>query len=153
MKNKVLFGIECVSIIPIGKFCLEKSEVVEISEINYLYSSVNNNVVKTTTEHEYAIELLKAGKGIFYKGEIIFAYNNYKESKYYKKYLRENRKIKKSCNPNIIKNMKDTYYYPLITSVLGLYEKGLIDEDIAKTKLEAYLSIDIIPTLLEKESA
>lgn len=156
MKKGRIFGTVGVYERLISNDLIKSADLFEISELNYEFGRKNKDGdYEIVTEFDIAREKLEEGKGIVYKRYVIFNatniennedFNNYKNVK-----AQKEKEYKGYFGGVVYDNIDDLYSFPVVKSIIELYQNSVLSEDVAINKLMAYLPMEVVSSIIATE--
>jgi hypothetical protein len=163
MKKVEFLETECVGL----KVIMEK---VERNLDIFMYTASNqqfgrkqaNGKFKLVTEEEIAKEFLESGKGVNYKGYIYFQADKMESSEHFKKLNKKqerftnelnhriNDEYMKYLNGSVYGAIKDITHFPMVQSMIHLYQTGVFSLSLIEMKLQTYLKPEGVQNVLNE---
>lgn len=154
--EKVMFlELECVYFYKYCNDLVNKDfNIFEHSGTNFEFVKLEKNGgFKFRTEDELAIQFLREGKGVSYKGQIMFKEQVTMPSIYYSKftefYYSKLGEFKSYMGGVVYENIKDAFTFSLVRSIITLYNQNLFTEKVFVSKLQKYLKEEGISDVLD----
>lgn len=154
MKKGMMFGMECYFEELISRDLIKSAKLLEISEFNYDIARQNEyGQYELIKEEDIAKERLLEGKGIFYNGYVVFyaGIRNEHMNRYRFEKKKKEVEYRDYLGGIIYENIQDLYFFPIVKSIIELYQNGVFEEDVARQKLEKYLPEGVVCSLLSQE--
>lgn len=155
MKKGIVFNTKSCYELLISRDIINQVGLKEVSEINYEFArKQSNGEYVIVSEHEIASELLKEGKGIVYKGYVIFGAEAIEDNLLFDMYQSakstKEGEYKSYLNGIVFENISNLFLFPIVKSIISLYEKDIIDKDGTFKKLSKYLPQNAIEFILNE---
>lgn len=163
MKKVEFLEKACMGAKVLSKKVLEKLDVFTYTATNHEFGRRQaNGKFKIVTEDEIAMEYLESGKGVCYKGYIYFQEDKMTNSEHFKKFKnklqRMNNELNKKVNEEyqtylngaLYGSIKEIAHFPMVKSMISLYESGVFTFELLEGKLKMYLKPEGVPIVLNE---
>lgn len=121
-----------------------------------------NGKFQLITEDEIAKEYLEKGKGVCYKGYIYFQADQIENSTDFQKLNHRNKRLQQELNRKIegeyqdylngtlYQVIKDMSHFPVVKSIITLYQAGVFSFECLELKLKTYVKPEGVQVVLQE---
>ncbi|PLS19679.1 hypothetical protein CVD28_04495 [Bacillus sp. M6-12] len=163
MKKVQFLEKACVGVETIITKSMRKLDIFTYTATNHEFGrKQSNGRFNIVTEDEIAKEYLESGKGVFYKGHIYFQEDKMTNSTHFQEFNKKYKRITNELNRKVDGEyqtylngalygaIKDIQHFPMLKSMITLYQTGMFSLEIIELKLQTYLKPEGVQLVLNE---
>lgn len=161
MQKVIFLEQDCVGVKMLNQRVSERLGIFQYSGQKKEYGrKQKNGKYKILTEDQIAYEHLKSGKGVQYKGYIYFLGTLVETSEHYAELKQSYKRIESKLNKMVeteflpylngalYEGLKDVLQFPMVKSMINLYETNVFSYEWLEEKLRTYLKPESVAIVL-----